>query len=250
MLLSIEALQVCYGHVQAVRHVSLSVTEGEAVALIGANGAGKSTTLRTVAGLMVPKAGQIRWRGQPIHAMEAHRVHRLGISLVPEGRGIFPQMTVLENVLMGAYGRKDKVRVRSELHELLGVLPRLQDRLEQKAGTLSGGEQQMMVIARALMGQPRLLLLDEPSMGLAPVMVQEVFALIERVRVRGVSLLLVEQNARLALRHSQRAYVMEHGVIRQEGRSSDLAADPLLQEAYLGTSLAETAGCESLVSKT
>lgn len=239
MLLTIEALMVCYGHVQAVRHVSLAVAEGEAVALIGANGAGKSTTLKTTAGLMVPKAGQIRWRGQAIQGMEAHRVHQLGISLVPEGRGVFPQMSVLENLLMGAYGRKDGIRVRSELEELLEVLPRLKERLQQKAGTLSGGEQQMMVIARALLGQPRLLLLDEPSMGLAPVMVREVFSLIERIQARGVSLLLVEQNARLALRYSQRAYVMEQGTIRQEGRSSDLAADPLLQEAYLGTTVAE-----------
>lgn len=231
-LLAVKQLKVTYGGIQAVRGIDLSVDESELVCLIGANGAGKSSTLRALAGL-THASGDIRFAGRRLNGLPAHAIARLGVALVPEGRGIFPRMTVAENLAMGAYTRRD-AGVATDLAHVYDLFPRLAERRSQVAGTLSGGEQQMLAIGRALMSRPRLLLLDEPSMGLAPLMVAKIYETIQAIAREGVTLLLVEQNAHLALQVSQRAYVMESGRIRLAGSSAELLRDPAVQSAYLG----------------
>lgn len=231
-LLDVLNLEVHYGGIAAVKGVSFAVEEGEMVCLIGTNGAGKTSTLKALA-RMLPSRGEIHYADQRIDKEESHTLIGRGLALVPEGRGVFARMTVAENLAMGAYVRRDG-EVQKDMDEIYGLLPRLFERREQLAGTLSGGEQQMLAIGRALMGRPRLLLLDEPSMGLAPIMVEKVFELIRTIASRGVSILLVEQNARLALETCQRGYVMESGVITLADTASVLAADPRVRAAYLG----------------
>ena len=229
MLLDIQNLQVHYGGIRAVKGVDLAVAEGELVCLIGANGAGKSSTLKAVCGLAPVHAGSVRYDGAEISRARVHELPRRGLVLVPEGRGIFAQLTVQENLAMGAYARGD-----GNLEPQYQSFPRLKERRHQVAGTLSGGEQQMLAIARALMSDPRLLLLDEPSMGLAPLMVAKIFEVVHDIAARGVTILLVEQNARLALEVASRGYVMESGAIVLSGDAKRLLADPKVREAYLG----------------
>ncbi len=233
-LLDIRNLQVAYGGIQAVKGIDLHVAPGELVALIGSNGAGKTTTLKTLAGLLHPASGQIHYDGQNLKNIAAHQRAALGIALVPEGRGVFARMTVAENLLMGAYSRSDKTAIAADLARMVELFPRLAERKNQYAGTLSGGEQQMVAMARALMSRPRLLMLDEPSMGLAPLMVKKIFATIRDIAAGGMSILLVEQNARLALQVAQRGYVMESGAITLSGAASELLGSDAVQRAYLG----------------
>jgi branched-chain amino acid transport system ATP-binding protein len=233
-LLDTHALHVTYGRVTAIRELSLSVQQGELVCLIGANGAGKSTTLKAVAGLQTVVSGSIHYDGGTITHLPAHERVRQGIALVPEGRGIFARLTVFENLQLGAYARRDTQAVAQDLDYVLELFPRLAERRRQIAGTLSGGEQQMLAIGRALMSRPRLLLLDEPSMGLAPIMVQKIFEIIRRIAANGMTLLLVEQNAKLALEVSARGYVMESGRIILADTAAALLASPQVQDAYLG----------------
>jgi len=233
-LLAIENLSISYGGIQAVKGISLSVEEGELVTLIGANGAGKTTTLNTLGGLIKPAAGTIRYAGQDLASVPAHDRVRHGLALVPEGRGIFGRLSVGENLLMGAFHRHDKAGIASDLEKSYELFPRLREREHQLAGTLSGGEQQMLAMGRALMSRPRLLLLDEPSMGLAPIMVEKVFEIIRMINAEGVAILLIEQNARLALAAASRAYVMETGRITLSGPAAELAADERVRAAYLG----------------
>lgn len=233
-MLEVNGLRVSYGGIQAVRGITFHVNEGEMVALIGANGAGKSSTLRALSRLLDPAGGSVRYRGSEILALPPHRLVEQGIALVPEGRGVFPRMTCIENLRMGAYSRNDKSAVESDLEHVLGHFPRLKERAQQLAGTLSGGEQQMLAIGRALMSRPKLMLLDEPSMGLAPIMVQKIFEVICAVAADGMTILLVEQNAKLALEVSQRGYVMESGEITVTDESNKLLADPKVRAAYLG----------------
>jgi branched-chain amino acid transport system ATP-binding protein len=232
-LLSVRGLGIAYGGIQAVRGIDITVAEGELVCLIGANGAGKSSTLKGLTGL-VHHRGEARFDGRTLRGLPTHAIARLGISLVPEGRGIFSRLSVAENLDMGAYIRRDGRAVQADLERVYGLFPRLAERRDQVAGTLSGGEQQMLAIGRALMSRPRLLLLDEPSMGLAPLMVRKIYATIQAIARDGVTILLVEQNAHLALQVSQRAYVMESGVISLSGPSLELSRDPSIQAAYLG----------------
>ena len=227
-LLEIRQLSVSYGPVPAVKRLDLTVREGEIVALIGANGAGKTTTLRCISGIVKPKAGQIRYAGREIAGLEPHRIVQAGIAHVPEGRGIFSELTVLENLEMGAYTRRDRAGIRADREEMFRLFPRLAERKRQLAGTMSGGEQQMLAIARALMARPRLLLLDEPSMGLAPLLVQEIYRAIRQINQSGVSVLLVEQNTRMALTLADRGYVMDNGEVVLEGPASRLADHPAL----------------------
>ena len=231
--LEVLDLEVHYGGIAAVKGVSFVVEKGETVALIGANGAGKTSTLKALARLL-PARGRIRLGGQDITAAPPHRLIGKGLALVPEGRGVFARLTVDENLAMGAYSRDDSAAIAQDLQNIHALLPRLRERRAQLAGTLSGGEQQMLALGRALMGRPQLLLLDEPSMGLAPQLVQMVFSTIAAVAATGVSILLVEQNARLALRTATRGYVMESGRISLAGSSADLLADPRVRTAYLG----------------
>jgi branched-chain amino acid transport system ATP-binding protein len=233
-LLDTRALHVAYGNVMAIRELTLSVQQGELVCLIGANGAGKSTTLKALAGIQPIASGSIQYDGIAITGMPAHLRVRKGIALVPEGRGIFARLTVFENLQLGVYARRDAHAVAQDLDYVLGLFPRLAERRRQIAGTLSGGEQQMLAIGRALMSRPRLLLLDEPSMGLAPIMVQKIFEIIRRIAANGVTLLLVEQNAKLALEVSHRGYVMESGRIVLADSAAALLANPQVQDAYLG----------------
>lgn len=233
-LLEVKDLQVAYGGIKAVKGVSLHVDEGELVSLIGANGAGKSSTLKTLAGMLQPAAGEIRYGGASIRGMGAHEFIGKGIALVPEGRGVFSRLTVEENLQMGAFSRSGANEIAADLDRAYQLFPRLHERRAQKAGTLSGGEQQMLAIGRALMGRPKLLLLDEPSMGLSPLMVQKIFETIQQVAAQGVTLLLVEQNAKLALEVSSRGYVMDGGLITLEGAADDLLSNPKVREAYLG----------------
>lgn len=233
-LLQVADLHVSYGAIAAVKGVSLDVHEGEIVTLIGNNGAGKSTTLRTISGLLHPRSGTITFAGQPIAGMPGHQVVALGMAHSPEGRRIFPKMTVAENLDLGAYLRKDHSGVARDRQRALDLFPRLAERINQRAGTMSGGEQQMLAVARALMAAPRLLLLDEPSMGLAPVLVDLIFETISRIREQGTTILLVEQNARAALAVADRAYVLESGHIKLSGAASDLARNPDVAAAYLG----------------
>jgi branched-chain amino acid transport system ATP-binding protein len=231
----IEALnlQIHYGGIAAVKGISFAVEEGEMVCLIGANGAGKTSTLKALA-RMIPAHGEIHYGAERIDAVPAHELIRKGIALVPEGRGIFARLTVAENLAMGAYHRNDKAGIAADLERIHALLPRLRERAMQVAGTLSGGEQQMLAIGRALMGRPKLLLLDEPSMGLAPLMVEKVFEVIRAVAAEGMTILLVEQNARLALEMCSRGYVMESGTITVADTSAALLADPRVRAAYLG----------------
>ncbi len=233
-LLAVHQLSVAYGGIQAVRELSLEVKPGEMVCLIGANGAGKTTTLKAISGLLPPHAGSVHFDGHSITRLPAHEIARRGLSLVPEGRGVFPRMSVAENLMLGAYARNDRAAIARDLDEVHALLPRLTERRAQMAGLLSGGEQQMLALGRAMMARPRLLLLDEPSMGLAPLMVQAVFDIIRRIAARGVAVLLIEQNAHLALKTCARGYVLENGVIALSGNAADLAADPAVRQAYLG----------------
>jgi branched-chain amino acid transport system ATP-binding protein len=233
-LLEVKGLQVCYGGINAVKGIDLEVRAGELVALIGANGAGKTTTLKALAGLLRPAAGRIHYNGEDITARPAFELVRQGLALVPEGRGVFGRLTVEENLAMGAYSRRDSTRIKTDADRVYGLLPRLAERRRQLAGTLSGGEQQMLAIGRALMSRPRLLLLDEPSMGLAPMMVHKIFETIRAIAAEGATLLLVEQNARLALETCDRGYVMESGLIAATDSAARLLADPRVRQAYLG----------------
>jgi len=234
MLLELRHVQVAYGGIQAVKGIDLSVSRGELVCLIGTNGAGKTTTLKAIAGLLPVAADAILYDGAPIGGLRAFELVRRGLALVPEGRGVFGQLTVEENLAMGAYVRSDAAAVRLDLERVYKLFPRLAERRRQSAGTLSGGEQQMLAIGRALMSRPKLLLLDEPSMGLAPLLVQKIFETILEVAREGVTILLVEQNARLALEVSSRGYVMETGLITLSGPSSELLVDAKVRAAYLG----------------
>ena len=234
-ILQVSDLKVSYGAIQAIKGIDLTVGEGEMVALIGANGAGKTTTLKTLAGLLKPSAGSITFDGKAHAAIKGHDLIREGLALVPEGRGIFPKLTVHENREMGAFSRRDgKDAIGADIERMYGIFPRLKERAFQLAGTMSGGEQQMLAISRALMGRPKLLLLDEPSMGLAPIIVQKIFETIVEVVKGGVTLLLVEQNARLALQTCQRAYVIDGGRISLEGCAKTLLHDDQVKKAYLG----------------
>jgi len=232
-LLEVAALEVRYGGIRAVKGVDLAVNEGELVCLIGANGAGKSSTLKAICGLVPTRAGSVRYAGEELSALPVHELPRRGLALVPEGRGIFPQLTVAENLAMGAYTRRDAA-VADDLERMHSLFPRLLERRSQTAGTLSGGEQQMLAIARALMSRPRLLLLDEPSMGLAPMLVAKILEVVREIARQGVTVLLVEQNARLALEIASRGYVMESGVISLAADARSLLADRRVREAYLG----------------
>ena len=233
-LLAITDLSVAYGGIKAVKGISLNVEEGELVTLIGANGAGKTTTLNTLGGLLAPSGGSLQYAEHDLQKMPAHDRVKHGLALVPEGRGVFARLTVAENLLMGAYHRNDKAGIAADLEKSYGLFPRLKERERQLAGTLSGGEQQMLAIGRALMSRPRLLLLDEPSMGLAPLMVEKIFEIIRSINAQGVAILLIEQNARLALAAAHRAYVMESGAISLSGLATELAADERVKAAYLG----------------
>jgi branched-chain amino acid transport system ATP-binding protein len=233
-LLAVSQLSVAYGGIQAVRELSLDVAPGEMVCLIGANGAGKTTTLKAISGLLAPRSGSVRFDGQDITRLPAHEVARRGLALVPEGRGVFPRMTVAENLMMGAYSRNDRAEIARDLDRVHTLLPRLTERRTQLAGLLSGGEQQMLALGRAMMARPRLLLLDEPSMGLAPLMVQAVFDIIRQIAADGVAVLLIEQNAHLALKTCARGYVLENGAITLRGEAAELAANPAVRHAYLG----------------
>lgn len=233
-LLEVRDLVVSYGGIQAVKGVSLDIGAGELVCLIGANGAGKTTILRALSGLHGVSKGSVRYDGKDITNVASYRLVELGIALVPEGRGIFSRLGVLENLQMGAYARGDKAAVGSDLDHILALFPRLAERRSQAAGTLSGGEQQMLAIGRALMSRPRLLLLDEPSMGLAPLLVTKIFATIREISAQGVTIFLIEQNAKLALEMSHRAYVMESGRIRLSGPAASLLSDPQIRHSYLG----------------
>ncbi|TPQ49466.1 branched-chain amino acid ABC transporter ATP-binding protein [Prosthecomicrobium hirschii] len=233
-LLEIRGISASYGRIQAIAGVTLSVPDGAVVALLGANGAGKTTTLNTISRLVPVTAGSILFEGRPIERASSHAVVRAGISQVPEGREVFRDMSVRENLEMGAYGRSDRAGIRQDIDRAFDYFPILKERLQQKAGTLSGGEQQMLVIARALMARPRLLLLDEPSLGLSPVLVEKIFAIIRRLNADGLGILLVEQNASVALGASSYAYILENGEVAVEGRSADLRHDDSVRRTYIG----------------
>ncbi|HEY0700633.1 MAG TPA: ABC transporter ATP-binding protein [Micromonospora sp.] len=234
MLLEIENLTLLYGRIQALHGISLHVDEGEVVALIGANGAGKTTTMRAISGLRPVAQGSIRFNGTDVTRMRADLRVARGIGQAPEGRGVFPGMTVLENLEMGAYTRRDRGAVAEDLKMVFDLFPRLAERRKQAGGTLSGGEQQMLAVGRALMTRPKLLLLDEPSMGLAPMLIQQIFEIITRINQQGTTILLVEQNAQQALSRAHRGYVLETGRIVKEGTGRELLHDPAVKEAYLG----------------
>ena len=232
-LLSLRRVSCNYGAVQALNNVHLKVDAGEIVTLIGANGAGKSTTLKSIVGLLRPEAGEILFGGNSLLRIPTHKIAAMGIALVPEGRAVFANLSVLENLEMGGYLR-NAAEIRQGLEYVFALFPRLQERIKQVAGTLSGGEQQMLAIGRALMAKPRLLLLDEPSLGIAPLLVKSIYEAIDAINREGVTILVVEQNAHLALKHSHRAYVLETGRVVMEGSSRELENDPRVKEAYLG----------------
>lgn len=234
MLLELENVSLLYGRIQALHGISLTVDEGEIVALIGANGAGKTTTMRAISGLRAVASGTLRFAGEDITNLRADLRVKRGLCLAPEGRGIFPGMTVLENLDMGAYTRRDRAAVAADLDRVFTLFPRLAERRKQLGGTLSGGEQQMLAVGRALMSRPKLLLLDEPSMGLAPMLIQQIFEIITEINQQGTTILLVEQNAQQALSRAHRAYVLETGRIVKEGTGQELLRDPAVKEAYLG----------------
>ncbi|ASY26311.1 ABC transporter ATP-binding protein [Candidatus Planktophila versatilis] len=236
MNLEIKDLRVHYGKIEAIKGVSVVVNQGEIVTLIGANGAGKTTILKTISGLRPVSSGSITFDGEDINKIPAHKRVDLGISQVPEGRGIFPGMTVLENLEMGKFNRKDrKSEMNQDLDRVYTLFPRLKERVAQAGGTLSGGEQQMLAMGRALMARPKVLLLDEPSMGLAPQMIANIFRIITEINKQGVTILLVEQNAQQALQRAHRAYILETGNVTKEAKAADLLNDPAVREAYLGT---------------
>lgn len=233
-MLKLQNLNVYYGVIQALHDVSLEVREGEIVTLIGSNGAGKSTTLMTLSGILTPQSGRIEFCGQDLRDVPAHTRVGLGLVQSPEGRRVFASLTVDENLDLGAYTRKDKTQIRADWDAIYDMFPRLKERRNQAAGTLSGGEQQMLAIGRALMSKPKLLLLDEPSLGIAPLLVKEIFQDLKKIRAQGVTILLVEQNAHMALEIADRAYVLETGRVILEGDAKEIAANPRVKEAYLG----------------
>jgi branched-chain amino acid transport system ATP-binding protein len=233
-MLKIENLEVAYGNIKAIKGISLEVNQGEIVTLIGSNGAGKSTTLRAISGILKPKSGSITFNGERIEGVEGHKIVAKGICQSPEGRRIFPKMSVDENLDLGAFLRNDKEGIAADRDRVLELFPRLRERIDQKAGTMSGGEQQMLAVGRALMGSPKLLLLDEPSMGLAPVLVDMIFETIEKINKQGTTILLVEQNALAALNVADRAYVLESGSIKMSGKAKDLISNDEVTKAYLG----------------
>ena len=233
-LLEVENIHSYYGNIHALRGVSLTVEEGEVVTLIGSNGAGKTSTLRSIHGILTPREGRIVFRGEEIQGVPAHDMIGKGISQSPEGRRIFHRMTVTENLEMGAYHRNDRTEIQEDMTRVFDLFPRLKERVKQEAGTMSGGEQQMLAIGRSLMGRPRLLLLDEPSMGLAPVLVERIFQVIEEINKQGTTILLVEQNANVALEIATRGYVLETGAIVNAAPAEKLREDPKVREAYLG----------------
>lgn len=233
-MLRVEDINVYYGAIHAIKGISLDVPDGEIVALIGSNGAGKSTTLRTISGLMKPKSGKILYEGKDISGVAAHKIVGMGLCQVPEGRHVFANMTVLENLELGAYLRSDKDGIAKDMQDVFDKFPRLLERKEQIAGTLSGGEQQMLAMGRALMSRPKLLLLDEPSMGLAPLLVKEIFNIIKEINAGGTTILLVEQNANMALSIADKAYVLETGRITLSGTAQELASSEAVRKAYLG----------------
>ena len=237
-LLELKRLRVAYGGIQAVKGIDLDVTQGELVCLIGANGAGKTTTLKGITGLQPVKSGSIHYNGDNITGKPAFELVRKGLSMVPEGRGVFGALTIEENLAMGAYTRNDRAEIRQDVERVFTLFPRLKERRRQTAGTLSGGEQQMLAMGRAMMSRPKLLLLDEPSMGLAPLMVQKVFETVLAIASEGVTILLIEQNAKLALEVSHRGYVMESGEITLSGEAKQLLSDPKVRAAYLGVASA------------
>jgi branched-chain amino acid transport system ATP-binding protein len=233
-LLELQNLHVHYGAIHALKGVSITVEEGRIATLVGANGAGKSTILRTISGLIQPSGGEIRFRGKSLRGMKAHKIVRAGISHVPEGRIVFANLTVLDNLEMGAYLRRDRTGIAADLRKIFQLFPRLEERRRQAAGTLSGGEQQMLAIGRALMARPALLLMDEPSLGLAPILVREIFSVIREIRSQGTTIVLVEQNARMALATADFGYVLETGSVRMSDRAQVLLESPFVQAAYLG----------------
>lgn len=236
-MLKIQDLKVAYGGIQALKGISLEVEEGKIVALIGANGAGKSTTLRSIVGLVKPESGIITYHGEDLSKVQTQDLVKKGITLVPEGRRVFPNLTVLENLKIGAFYRKDEKNVKEDLEWVYTLFPRLKERTWQLAGTLSGGEQQMLAVGRALMSRPKLLMMDEPSLGLAPLIVKEIFNIIEEIHKQGVTILLIEQNANVSLKIAHKAYVMETGLITLEGTGKELLTNDEVKKAYLGESV-------------
>ncbi|SPA38256.1 high-affinity branched-chain amino acid transport protein, ABC superfamily, atp_binding component [Cupriavidus taiwanensis] len=233
-VLKISGLKVAYGGIQAVKGIDLEIRDGELVTLIGANGAGKTTTMKAITGLQGWAGGDVEYMGKSIKGVPSYALLKQGLAMVPEGRGVFARMTITENLQMGAYTRNDEAGIKADVERMFGIFPRLKERANQLAGTMSGGEQQMLAMARALMSQPRVLLLDEPSMGLSPIMVEKIFEVVRDISAQGVTVLLVEQNARLALQAAHRGYVMESGLITMSGEASQMLDDPKVRAAYLG----------------
>ncbi|BAX58483.1 MULTISPECIES: ABC transporter ATP-binding protein [Burkholderia cepacia complex] len=233
-MLKIKGLQVNYGGIQAVKGVDMEVRQGELVTLIGANGAGKTTTMKAITGLKPYSAGDIEYDGKSIKGIPAHELLKRGLAMVPEGRGIFARMSIVENMQMGAYLRNDTEQIKKDVDRMFGFFPRLKERASQLAGTLSGGEQQMLAMSRAILSKPKLLLLDEPSMGLSPIMVEKIFEVVREISKEGITVLLVEQNARLALQAADRGYVMDSGMVTMEGDAKKMLDDPKVRAAYLG----------------
>ncbi len=234
IMLKISNLKVAYGGIHAIKGIDLDIREGELVTLIGANGAGKTTTMKAITGLQGWIGGDVEYLGKSIKGLPSHTLLKQGLAMVPEGRGVFARMTIIENLQMGAYLRNDTAGIADDIERMFGIFPRLKERATQLAGTMSGGEQQMLAMARALMSQPRLLLLDEPSMGLSPIMVAKIFEVVRDISAQGVTVLLVEQNARLALQAADRAYVMDSGLITMNGNAREMLDDPKVRAAYLG----------------
>ncbi|AMP73496.1 ABC transporter ATP-binding protein [Ralstonia solanacearum] len=233
-VLKISGLKVAYGGIQAVKGVDLEITDGELVTLIGANGAGKTTTMKAITGLQNWAGGDVEYLGKSIKGVPSYNLLKQGLAMVPEGRGVFARMTIVENLQMGAFTRNDEAGIKADIDRMFGIFPRLKERANQLAGTMSGGEQQMLAMARALMSQPRLLLLDEPSMGLSPIMVEKIFEVVRDISAQGVTVLLVEQNARMALQAAHRGYVMDSGLITMSGDAKQMLDDPKVRAAYLG----------------
>ena len=234
VMLKIDSLKVAYGGIQAVKGVDLEIREGELVTLIGANGAGKTTTMKAITGLQGWAGGDVQYLGKSIKGVPSYNLLKQGLAMVPEGRGVFARMTIVENLQMGAFTRNDEANIKADIDRMFGIFPRLKERANQRADTLSGGEQQMLAMARALMSQPKLLLLDEPSMGLSPIMVEKIFEVVRDISAQGVTVLLVEQNARLALQAAHRGYVMDSGLITMSGDAKQMLDDPKVRAAYLG----------------
>ncbi|MBP0627982.1 MULTISPECIES: ABC transporter ATP-binding protein [unclassified Cupriavidus] len=233
-VLKISGLKVAYGGIQAVKGIDLEIEDGELVTLIGANGAGKTTTMKAITGLQGWAGGDVEYMGKSIKGVPSYALLKQGLAMVPEGRGVFARMTITENLQMGAYTRSDEAGIKADVDRMFGIFPRLKERANQLAGTMSGGEQQMLAMARALMSQPKVLLLDEPSMGLSPIMVDKIFEVVRDISAQGVTVLLVEQNARLALQAAHRGYVMESGLITMSGEAKQMLDDPKVRAAYLG----------------